>query len=77
MRAWLDTALKGQRMTVLTMIRLEQDLSVTDCGLTYLMMEELYSPEGSITLPSLSTDLEILKVVRIEAAAIQIVDMAI
>ena len=59
------------------MIRLEQDLSVTDCGLTYLMMKELYSPESSITLPSLSTDLEILKVVRIEAAAIQIVNMAI
>ena len=74
MRAWFNTALKRHRMTVLTMIRL-------DCNspwLTHLVREELvYSREGSITLPSLSTHLEILKVVRIEAAAIQMVDMAI
>ena len=41
-----------------------------------MMVELVYSREGSITLPSLSRHLEILKVVRIEAAAIQIVEMA-
>ena len=76
MRAWLDTTLKRYGMTVLTMIRLECNWPWLKL-LTHLTMEELvYLREGSITLPSLSTHLEILKVVRIEAAAIQIVEMA-
>ena len=60
-------------MTVWTMIRYRVQ---TDCGLTRLMKAKLYSQEGSITLPSLSTDFERLNVARIEAAAIQRVDLA-
>ena len=55
------------------MIRFECKLII---GLAHLSIAEIYSPEGSITLPSLSTDLEILKVARIEAAAIQMIDLA-
>ena len=44
---------------------------------TYRIKPTWYSREGSITLPSLSTDLERLKVDRTVAAVSQIVEMAI
>ena len=53
------------------------DCILTDCGLTHRIMPIEYSLEGSITLPSLSTALERLKVARMVAAVNQKVEKAI